>query len=66
MTDRIHNLKIHPTATAEFIAGMCAGASDDTGEVHLELYAHNGEMRFRFKRDAIDQSLPSIFRKQAQ
>lgn len=65
MTDRIHNRKIHPHSTAEFIAGMCAAASDETGEVRLEIYAVNGEQRFRFRREVVDQNMPQFIRKSA-
>jgi len=56
---------IAPHCTMEFIAGMCAGLSDEHGDIHIEIGAANGKPYIKLKREEIDQALPVFLRKQS-
>lgn len=65
MKDAIEKLRIHPHTTAAHIGGMCDALSNEHGAVCVKIYSINGEMRFKFERDVVDQDVPSFLRRQA-
>lgn len=59
----LSKIKLTPYTSLEFAAGICAGASDDDNEVSVKVYAVDGQMRFTFRREAIDPQMPVSIRR---
>lgn len=63
--DRLPDIPISPTATVEFIAGMCEALSDHTGRVYAEIGGFKGKLVAKFRREPFQagSSIPTFIRK---